>query len=392
MIARRLGLATALLIASHGPRADADPLRLRADGFFAAQSPVGLVQLQAEDNERDWLSAEALVWAGADELRDDGDGDALVVSLQARDPKGRGNARVGRFVAMTGAILPRHVDGASVRARAGSTTAEAFGGVPVAPRLGASAYDWIAGARVAHSLDGLGTVGLSYVHERARGFLADSEVGADLAATPTRWLDVAARASLDLVDEAALSHALVSAAARRGKWRVEAFGARRSPSRLLPATSLFSALGDVASDEVGLSARWRAAPRLDVWGSASYRDVGGDHGASLLAKSLLRLDDKGEGALMVELRRQDLDDVSSWTGVRGAAQIPLGMLRASTELELVAPDHSHGRGTVWPWALAALTFPAENWEAAAAFEVRSSPESELALSALLRVARRWEIR
>jgi hypothetical protein len=372
--------------------AAADPLRLRSDAFLSAEPPVGLLVLQAENTERDWLDAEALVWTGVNELDDRGTGDALVVTVRARDPQGRGEARVGRFIVATGAIMPRHIDGASARARSHwGTDLELFGGVPVAPRFGVDAYDWIVGGRVSHRLHNIGVAGISYVHQRDRGFIADEEVGLDAAATPTKWLDIAARAAVDIVDDPGISDARLSAAAKRGAWRFEAFGVRRSPSRLLPATSLFSALGDVPSDELGLGTRWRAAPRLDVWMSLAYRGVDDSHGGDARARASLRLDDKGKGVLMLELHRQQLDETSTWSGVRAVARLPVApRLVASTELELVVPDQSHGRGSVWPWALGALAWqPAKDWEAAAAVEMRASPENTFAISSLLRLARRW---
>ena len=46
----------------------ADPLRLRSNAFAAAKPPVGLLTLEGVDRERGWISAEALVWVGANEL------------------------------------------------------------------------------------------------------------------------------------------------------------------------------------------------------------------------------------------------------------------------------------------------------------------------------------
>ena len=387
-----LVLVLALVLALPASVAAAEPLRLRGDAFVAAEPPVGLLVLQAEDTERDWLVAEALVWVGANQLDDSGDGDALVVTVRARDPKGRGEARVGRFIVATGAVLPRHIDGVSARARTRSgTDVEAFGGLPVVPRFGVDAYDWIVGARLSHRLGGIGSAGISYVHERDRGFVADEEIGIDLAATPKKWLDLAARAAFDVVDDPGVADARLSAAARKGAWRFEAFGARRSPARLLPATSLFAALGDVSSDEAGVGTRWRAAPRLDVWASLAYRSVGEDTGVDVKATAALRLDDKGKGVVTLELRRQQLDEMSTWTGFRATGRVPVAdRLFAMAELELVVPDESHGRGSVWPWGLAALAWrPSDNWEAAFAIEMRATPESEFAVSALLRLARRW---
>lgn len=371
--------------------ASGDPLRLRSDAFVAAEPPVGLLTLQGSDRQRGWLEAEALVWVGADELDDEGDGDVLVVTARLRDPQNRGEVRLGRFIVATGAIRPVHIDGVSARGRAPTgTDLEVFGGAPVIPQFGVDGGDWVAGARVSQKVDRVGTFGVSYIHQRDDGFLADEEIGVDAASRPLAWLDVAARAAVDLVHPG-LADTNLSAAATRKAWRFEVFGARRSPSRLLPATSIFAALGDVASDELGGGARWKAAPRLDVWASLAYRSVGDSDGASASARALLRLDDRGAGALSIELRRNQLEG-SSWTGARGTARVPLPVydLAASAELELVIPDDSMGRGEVWPWGLVALSWkPAGLWEAAAAVEARASPESRHAVNGLVRLSRRW---
>lgn len=393
MIARLAILAALLASASIlSSGAAADPLRLRSDAFVAAEPPVGLLTLQGSDRQRGWLDAEALVWVGADELDDEGEGDVLVVTARLRDPEGRGELRLGRFIAATGAIRPVHIDGAAARGRSSwGSDLEVFGGAPVVPHFGVDANDWVVGARASHRLDRVGTVGVSYIQMRDNGDLANEEVGIDAASRPLPWLDIAAKAALDLIDPG-LAATHLSAAATRGKaWRFELFGARRSPSRLLPATSIFAALGDVASDELGGGARWRAAPRLDVWASLAYRSVDTEDGFAASSRALLRLDDRGAGALSIELRRNQLPG-SSWTGVRGTARMPLPVhdLAAMSELELVIPDDSAGRGGAWPWALVALAWkPAATWEISAAIEARASPESTSALDGLLRVTRRW---
>ncbi len=399
---RAAAIALALLVArpaaaeSDGGGGGGDPssgpLRLRGEVFVAAEPPVGLLMLEGLEKGRDWLTVEAMVWTGADSLRERGDGDALVALIRLRDPGGRGDARLGRFVVSGGAIRPLHIDGVAVHGRhRRGTDAEVFAGIPVVPRLGADQFDWVAGARIGQRLGRIATAGVSYYHQRDRGYLADEEVGVDVAATPVRWLDVAARAAYDTVNPG-LADAHLSAAARRGRWRVEAFGVRRSPSRLLPATSLFAVLGDVASDELGAGARWRAAPRLDVWGSAGLLATGDDLGADLSARAQLRLDERGDGAVGVELRRRGVDPISSWTGVRGTVRVPLGCrLSAASELELVVPDEGGDRGSAWPWGLVALAWqPSPAWTTSAAIEGRSSPEHRRAVSAMFQLARRWE--
>jgi hypothetical protein len=65
----------------------------------------------------------------------------------------------------------------------------------------------------------------------------------------------------------------------------------------------------------------------------------------------------------------------------------------SAEVELVIPDDSDGRGKVWPWGLVAMSWsPVKKWEVAGALEAWSSPEYTGAFSALVRVARSWEVK
>jgi hypothetical protein len=246
------------------------------------------------------------------------------------------------------------------------------------------------GGRAAQRIGQVATVGLSYVQLRQAGAVAAEELGVDGAVQATRWLDAAATGAVDL-DALALSDARVSLAARFSRLRLELFAVRRSPSHLLPATSLFSALGDVPSQRAGGSLLWRAAPRLDVLGEGAVESLGGEPGAQALLRATLRLDDRGAGALGIELRRESTPG-ASWTGVRGTARVPLSArLAASTEVEAVAPDDPRGRGAVWPWALVALRFrPEPRWEAAGALEASASPTAVSAVSGLFRVSYVWE--
>jgi hypothetical protein len=366
--------------------AAADPYRLRGDVFAATTPPAGLLVLQADGQRGSWLDAQAMVWAGADEDV----GDVLVIAVHARDPDNHGDVRVGRFLVATGAIRPVHLDGIDATARAPwGTSVQAFAGAPVLPRFAGRDFDWLVGTRVAQTYRERGAMGLSYVHRRDAGRLADEEIGVDLAAVPLERLDMAARLAYDLVYPG-ISDAHLSAAVRRRGWRVELYGRQRSPSRMLPATSLFSALGDVASREIGAVVLWRAAPRLDVSGSLAGSAVDGHAGEDASMRATLRLDDRGAGAVAVEARRRG-GVAAAWTGLRVTGRYPITRtLASSAEVELVIPDDSDGRGAAWPWALWALTWqPRDRWEGAIAVEAGASPEHRFELSSLLRVARRW---
>jgi hypothetical protein len=377
-------VASAMNLAS---RAAADPLRLRGDALAESQgssSPTGLVVLQGEDSMRPWISAEGLVWAGATPSTT---GDVLVLTVRLREPHGYAEARAGRFVLATGAVHPVQIDGAQVIARAPwGSVVETFGGLPVVPRFASRSYDWLVGGRVAQTLPNIATLGVSYVQRREDGEISNEEVGIDLAAAPARWFDLAAFGAYD-VTSPGLAEARASAAVRWTDWRFELFGSQMSPGRLLPATSLFSVLGDLASQTVGATARWRAAPRLDLLASGAGQDVAGGLGGNGWLRTTLRLDDRGSGSLGLEVRRVDVPG-TQWTGVRGIAALPLGRrFRYSSEIEIVVPDHPDGHGTAWPWGLSALSWRSRTgWEVAGALEASATPQKRYEGDALLRLS------
>jgi hypothetical protein len=378
-------VASAMGLASH---AKADPLRLRADALAETQgtsSPTGLVVLQGEDTMRPWVSAEALVWAGAGASSITGD--VLVLSVRLHEPHGYAEARAGRFVLATGAVHPVQIDGAHVIARAPwGSTVETFGGLPVVPRFGERTYDWLAGGRLAQRIANAVTLGLSYVQRREDGEISNEEVGVDLAAAPARWLDLAAFGAYD-VTTPGLAEARASAAVRWTDWRFELFGSQLSPGRLLPATSLFSVLGDLPSQTLGATARWRAAPRLDLLASGAAQDVAAGLGGNGWLRATLRLDDRGSSSLGLEVRRVDVPD-AEWSGVRAIAALPLGKgFRYSSEIEIVVPDHPDGRGVAWPWGLSALSWRSRmGWEVAGALEASSTPLHRYEADALVRLS------
>jgi hypothetical protein len=285
------------------------------------------------------------------------------------------------------------MDGISAIARSPwGTTVEAFGGAPVVPQLGPRPYDWLAGARLAQSVRSDATIGLSYLQRRDDGEIANQELGVDFALAPVRWLDLAARGSYDLTSPG-LADALASLASRVGAFRLELFASERSPSRLLPATSLFSVLGDFPSRSLGSTIKWFAAPRLDILATGATQSVAGDIGGNGSVRALLRLDDRGDGSLGLEVRRQDVS-TAQWTGVRALSVQLLGKgFRVSSELEIAAPDHPDGHGTIWPWGLLALSWRSgTGWETAGGLEAASTPTHRYETNALVRVSRALEAR
>jgi hypothetical protein len=390
---RAAALPLSLLVLTAGSAA-AEPYRLRADGFARTNvpdTPVGLVMLQGEDRERPWVDAEALVWMG-NNPEGQGPADALVVLVRLHDPAHRGELRLGRQIVTAGAMRPLHLDGVDGTARLPTGTRfEAFGGVPVVPSFGWTSFDWAAGGRVAQEIGPVTTTGVSYLRRQESAHVAYEEAGFDFASSPTQHLDLGVRGAYDLVSPG-LTEAVASVGLHLGAVRPDLYASHRSPSRLLPATSLFSALGDIPSDVAGVAVMWHAAPRLDLVPNVAVRRADDDVGADLTLRTTLRLDDDGRGALLLELRRQGALD--SWTGGRTGARVPLSrVLTASTELELAFADDPRGRGTVWPWALGALTWHGpEHWEVAGAVEASSTPRNARAVDAIVRVGRSWGAR
>jgi len=377
-------LAIAVLVVVAAPAA-ADPYRLRADALASTPTPSGLVALQADGEVAERVRAEALLWFG-----DDG-ADALVAVVEAR--RGPVLGRFGRMIASLGALRPVHVDGVAARVRLPrGLVAEAFGGVPVVPAMGMQAWDWVVGARGSRLVGAGSSVGVAWIERREQGRLAAREVGVDGGAALGRRSDLGATATIDLI-HGGLAEARAIATTQRGAWRGEAYAGTRSPGLLIPATSLFSVIGDVASRRGGVGLRWRVAPRLDVRATLGGRAVGTHLAEELMVRAELRLDDRGAGTVGVELRREGAAE-GGWTGARATARVPVARAwTASVELELAIPDDPAPRtGRAWPWALAALAWRRGSWEAAGAIEASASPEDRARVDVLARLGRRWELR
>jgi hypothetical protein len=384
-------LAALAALAIGAAPAAAEPLRLRGDALATTASPAGLLVLSADGKLEERLSAEAVVWmAGSRTPGDDASGDVLVIAVRGRSRDGRTSARLGRFVSTLGALRPVHVDGASLRLRLPKRfDAEAVAGVPVVLGLGTGrAWDWMAGARVARRIGDGGSIGIAYGQRRDRGVRASEELGADAGAELSKTTDVGARAAYDLAGEG-LGEIAVTASHRRGALRAEVYGSQRSPSHLVPATSLFSVIGDVPAQRAGTTVTWRAAPRLDVIGDLAALRANDDLGPDATARARLRLDDKGEGQISGELRRAGAGD-DAWTGARLAARVPVSRaIVLSTELELVIPDDDR-RGAAWPWGLVAACWRHAAWQAAVAVEASASPEYTRRIDGLFTLSTRWK--
>jgi len=380
----------AVALALAASRVSADPLRLRADALATTQSPAGLVMLEADAKASATINAEAVLWTAASPLPGQEAGDVLVMAVRARTRDGRASGRIGRFVATLGALRPVHLDGAAGRVRLPHRfDVEAYAGVPVMPGLATDrAWDWAAGGRVSRRLGDFGSVGVAMLEQRDAGKLATREVGVDAGLQLDKHDDLGARFAYDLANPG-IADVGGSVIRRDGKLRGELYGGYRAASHLLPATSLFTVLGDTPSSRAGGILSGRVAPRLEVGGDMGVRGAGGDIAPALALRTRLALDDKFASAISGELRRDGLGE-DKWSGARVAARIALPYsFTAASEVEVVVPDVDRGRGRVWPWALAALAWDHGPWHAAAAVEASASAEYRRRIDALFTLGRQW---
>lgn len=392
-----------------GASAHAEPLALRADVFASTAAPAGMLTLAADGDEGANLSAEAVVWTGQTgaAAADRNDGDVLVIALHARTRDGRLAGTLGRFVATLGALRPVQIDGTRARMRLPhAVDLEAYAGMPVVPGT-SRAWDWVTGARIAHRIGDWGSVGAAYMQQRDDGELAYEEVGLDAGAALGKHDDLAGKLAYDVANPG-LGQASLTASDRRGAWRRELYATYIAASHILPATSLFTVLGDVPAVRVGTSWTWRAAPRLDLSADLAVRRSDGDPidgpatsvaagsretgeviSPAVVLHATLRLDDRGASALAGELRRDGGGD-AGWTGARASLRLALPCsFTASSELELVVPDRDRDLGRVWPWSLVALTRTWGAWHAAIAVEAQASPQDRSRLDVLAQLGRAW---
>lgn len=365
--------------------------RLRADAFGQARFPTGLLILDGRADATDWARVEAQVWGGASEF--DNEADLLVGRIFLHDPNNVAELSAGRMIVGPGAVRPIHLDGGNGLVRLPwDMTLEAFGGIAVAPRFEENTDDWAFGGRIGQKIGNFATVGVAYLERYDESFLADREIGGDLLLQPIDEITFTSRAAWDIVSQG-FSEAIGSLAYRpTDRWRLELYGSHRAPQRILPATSLFSVLGGVASQIVSGRVWWRAAPRLDLTAEGGARQFEDTLGERVKVQAVLRLDPRGNSALSIEGTRFGGPDNIGWTGARTTLRLFLSSnWLIGTELEIVRPDRPSSRGAWWPWALASVTWlPVRNLEVALAMEGSATAENEAALDGLLRITGRFD--
>lgn len=376
------------LVASSGSAA-AEPYRLRGSTFAETRAPAGLFSLETDARLSSWARAEALVWAGGGELG--GELDALVAAISVAHPEGYADARLGRLILTTGGLRPVHADGLQVVARLPTRTSlELYVGSPVKPNFEVRSFDWLVGARVGQNVADVLVLGVAHLYQHEAGLRSDHELALDLAFTPIEAFGLAVRGAYDLIHSGP-SELVATASFSAGELRFDARGSYRNAARILPATSLFSVLGNAEAGVGAARVFWRAAPRLDLYVDGGVRTTVQGTGEDLTAHALLRTDRAGEGYLGAEVRRVGVPG-ASWSGLRAFARIPLHPLVAvAIEGELVRPDEAD-RGSLWPWGLFAVqTRPAPGLDLALGVEARSSPELIRSVDGILRLSYSGEV-
>lgn len=396
-------LSASPALAEDGEKDGGPALRLSADAWATAPDPSAFLMVQAEARGRTAVlyDAEALVWAGVFERyapnregnEDQGPvarGDVALMEVHLRDPVHWWDVRLGRILYRGGAVRPLHLDGAAVGVHTPTgATVEVFGGMPVLDDQEGRSFDWLVGMRSTQSIGDIASIGYSYWQERDGGVAAHSELGAEATFTPLPALLFSSTFAIDVLD-VGLAEARVSALLHDRVNRLELFATRRSPHRMLGATSFFASLGSYDADQIGVTGFWRAAPRLDVTATATVDRVADAPGATQLVRADLRLDDEGASALGGEARRVS-DPGASWTGFRAFVRLPLPLrLHWSAEAELAIPDDPRGRGIAWPWALTALRFDATPaLSLAASVEASSTPSYASSIVGFFRASGTW---
>jgi hypothetical protein len=385
-------LALALVQLAASARAQSHPrLPVSGDLLLRGRPFEGVLVLHGGMRDSTWLTADALVFAGAN--ADLGySGDVMVMSVEVRDPNGYATARLGRFILSTGAVRPVQIDGARVLGRAPiGTSLEVFAGVPVAPELGPRSFDWLLGARAGQQLWNERCVfGASFLHRRDRGQLSDQELGADLAVAAADWLSFSALGAFDLTARG-VAEARAGVIAHDDLDQLELFVSHRVAARLLPATSLFSVISDTAGTQAGAAGALRLFPRLELAANAAIDGLADEVGYSVGFRSTLFLSELEQSRLAFEATRRALGE-DGWTGAAVHASAPFtAAVRGNASVEVVAADHPADRGTLWPWVRVGASHVFAQWRVAAAVGFQATPRLRSETYAMMRIGYQTEV-
>ena len=270
-----------------------------------------LVELHASTPSVEGLSVHAQVWGMVDalDLQDQNriTGDVTTLYLDYRVPaEGRLSflhgmkLTAGRQLVALGPAVLEQVDGGKLHyVHSSGVEVGVFGGAPTGIRMIYSpwptdedlyeyGYNWLVGGRLGYVNLGWLSGGVSYVHRRYDGGVADSDLGADVSYSPLSWLDLVGHVTLSL-EATRIKQGRASVALR--PWRRWAFNLgyhHSSPDLWVPRTSIFAVFSEESFHEGSVDARWRVTRRLTLdavygrrfFGGQEYQSTGDDLAAA----------------------------------------------------------------------------------------------------------------
>jgi hypothetical protein len=304
------------------------------------------------------LSVHAGLWGMVDlvDLQDRyrASGDVSTLYLEYRAPtEGRWRALRGleiaggrQFVALGPTILEQ-VDGGKLHyVHPSGLELGIFGGAPTGTRVAYQlwptdedrynyGYSWLIGGRLGFINFGHMAAGITVVHRRYRGRVADNDLGLDLSYAPLSWLDVSASAVLSVE---AMRAKEVKGGVSLQPLRALSFhlGYRyTSPDLYIPRTSIFAVFADSSFQEASIDARWQVTRALSLdadYGRRFYLARGGEStpdqsdGANRATlRATLRFGQSRDGRALAEVERVESPDNAA-NRVRLATSVPFWLL------------------------------------------------------------------
>jgi hypothetical protein len=351
--------------------------------------------------------------------------------------------RLGRQFAYAAGSIPAQIDG--LQARVGLPAGfgvQAFGGLSVLPRfsgnpryylLGNRIDDlvksdvralldaqertrsldfWSAGGRLSHRYRQHTQVGLGFVEERERSYLARRTLTFDAAWEPHSKLDLLAAAEVDTTSWRPQVMRLRADVYPLADLQLSPGYAFSDPTLFLSRYSIFSVFANEANHDVGLDASYRLLRRVQL--------VAGYHQQLLVGSKGSNADYKGDGLRLgatasgrVDLRLGPRDELrtgveyrfltragNGYHGLRGFGAFQLTpRTLAALDLSLYlyekaisryyAPDGSGGRRSVD--ASLSLAHEGRSWRVAASAGAMATPLIDTALYAMLTASYRLEV-
>jgi len=224
-------------------------------------------------------------------------GDMTTFYLQYRGPE-EGRLKVlrglevaaGRQLVALGPTLLEQVDGGKLHYRHPSgLEVGLFGGAPTGTRVAfapwpvdedsySQGYGWLAGGRLGFMELGRLTGGLSFVHRRYHGRIADNDLGMDLSCRPLSALELAASGAVSLEALRPKQVRVDATAAPLRPLTLSAGYLFSSPDLFIPRTSIFAVFSEETFQEAALEARWQTTRVLTLegaYGRRFYATAGG---------------------------------------------------------------------------------------------------------------------